>query len=398
MNLWQSLSGMVEVELTSPEVPRSLAAINDLGIPVRSLQWKDELTCTFRITRNHYRKLKQWSAKRGETLRLCKRLGFFWTGAALLGRPVLVMGFLLFLTLSVWLPGRILFVNVEGNRVVADRRILEAAKRQGVTFLASRRELRSERIKNGLLSEVPELQWVGVNTAGCVATVSVRERSAVEPEKNTAQVSRIVADTDGYILSGTVARGTGLFQPGQTVRKGQTLISGYQDCGYCIRTVRAEGEILAQTNRSLTVITPETCWVRVRQLGVKRKISLLLRKKRINLWKDSGISDTTCGRMYEEYYITLPGGFRLPAALCVETYTLWDTVQAASDPEQMQNRLQADSHRYLREQMIAGSIRSSSETFTQEHGLLILRGRYVCQEMIGREQPEQIGETNGKNN
>ena len=392
MNLYRSLSGLMEVELTSAALPEALEKINALGIEIDFPQWKNDLTVRFRIRRNHYRPLKALAEKRGESLHIRRRLGLFWTGRALLCRPVLVTGFVLFWILSAYLPSRILWIRVEGNQSVPQHRILEAAETQGVNFGASRRGIRSERIKNGILSQIPQLQWVGVNTAGSVATISVRERAIWDEKEETSSFTQIVADRDGYILSGTVTRGTAMFHPGQAVSRGQVLVSGYIDGGFCIRAVRAEGEIMAQTNREMTVITPAECLFRTRKQSTKQKISLLLRKKRINLWKDSGIYDTTCDRMYKEYYITLPGGFALPVGLCWEEYTLWETSPSQQDQNAVHSQLQNISGRYLQQQMITGTIRSSSEKISLHHGVYMLQGRYVCEEMIGREQ--QIGEAN----
>lgn len=394
MNLWRSLSGLMEVELTSAVLPEALAKINDLGIEMGFLQWKNDLTVTFRIRRSCYGRLKALAEKRGETLSVRRRLGIFWTGKMLIRRPILVVGFLLFWALSAYLPGRILWIRVEGNQEIPQHQILEAAEDLGVTFGAHRRQLRSERIKNGILSEIPQLQWVGVNTAGSVATISVRERTTLDRDQNQMSASEIVAARDGYILSGTVVRGTGLFQTQQAVSRGQVLISGYVDNGYCIRVVRAEGEILAQTNRQITAVTPAECLFRTGKKEVKQKISLLFRKKRINLWKDSGISDATCDRMYKEYYITLPGGFALPVGVCLEEYTLWETSLAQQDRNCVHSRLKGFSSRYLQQQMIAGTIRSTRETLRMKDGLFLLQGQYICEEMIGREQLIQIGEAN----
>lgn len=392
MNFWRSLSGAVEVELTSAELPEALAKINALGIGVGFPRWKNELTVTFRIRRTHYRQLKALAEKRGETLVVRRRLGLFWIGRSFLRRPVLTAGFLMLFILSVCLPSRILWVRVEGNHNIPQHQILEAAESMGVSFGTSRREIRSEQVKNGVLSRIPELQWVGVNTAGSVATISVRERTSPEDDRNGPSCSQIIADRDGYILSGTVLRGTPLFQTGQAVSRGQVLISGYVDGGFCIRAVRAEGEIMAQTNREIKAVTPAQCLLRTGKQEGKQKISLLLGKKRINFWKDSGISDVTCDRMYKEYYITLPGGFALPVGLCLDTYTFRETLVTEQDLDTVHRQLQAFSRRYLQQQMITGTVRSSRETLVQKQGVFMLQGQYVCEEMIGRER--KIGETN----
>ena len=397
MDLWKSLAGMVEVELTSAEPEIALGAINASGIDVFWVQQKSELTFAFQIRRKDYRTLTKLCEKRGETLRLLKKTGLYWTGKRLLHRPVLLFGMALFLAMVLYLPSRVFFIRVEGNVTVPARRILAAAEDSGIRFGASRREVRSEKMKNALLAAVPELQWAGVNTAGCVATISVRERTDHQTEQPQWEVASIVASRDGYILSGTVTRGNALFQVGQAVKEGQVLISGYTDCGICIQATRAEGEIMAKTSRCFEAVTPSEWSQRREAAEVKRKYSLLLGKKRINLWKDSGILDPTCGRMYSEYDVTLPGGFSLPVALCVEEYTVFETSLSEIPPDQAQSALTGFADRYLTGQMVAGEIRSRLETVSSEEGVYHLRGSYICVEMIGREQKEQIGDTNGKN-
>ena len=129
---------------------------------------------------------------------------------------------------------------------------------------------------------------------------------------------------------------------------------------------------------------------------VKRKISLLLRKKRIFLWKDSGIWEGSCGRMYEEYYITLPGGFRLPLALCVEKYVPYQITQVDVERSKAEAALISFGKEYLSGQMTAGRIASGSVEVTQKPGVYRLVGEYTCLEMIGQLRQEQIGDTNGK--
>lgn len=248
-------------------------------------------------------------------------------------------------------------------------------------------------MKNALLAALPQLQWAGVNTAGCVATISVRERTESESVSQT-EFSSVVAARDGYILSAVVTRGNALCAPGQTVKAGQVLISPYTDCGICIRATGAEGTVYAQTNRSLTMVTPLEWQEKGAETGTKRKISLIFGKKRINLWKDSGILEGSCGRMYTEYPLTLPGGFVLPVTLCVEEYTTTELEPVIrTDGEACLTKFALE---YLREQMVDGTIENHLETVTALDGLTRLTGEYVCTEMIGKVQQEQIGELHGK--
>ena len=390
MSLGNTAWDLIEAELTSAEPERALDAINSDRIPLYHVAFLGGLTVRFRVRRLDYPRVRALALQKGDSLRITKRLGIYWSIKALKNRKLLISGLLLLLFLTWILPTRVLFVRVEGNVAVPTRKILSSAEDCGIRFWASRREVRSEKVKNALLSAVPELQWAGVNTRGCVAWISVRERMGQTEHKEKSGISGIVAARDGIIDSCAVTRGNLLCSPGQAVQSGQVLISGYTDCGLYLQATRAEGEIYAITKRDLNVIAPFSANA-VRETGeVGHKYSLLIGKKRINLWKDSGISDRTCGRIYSEYYVTLPGGFRLPLALAVESFFQRET----EEPQQTADAsaLSEFARKYLLEQMIAGQIRVSRLSYSEDAGFARLTGSCICREMIGRVQPEQIGE------
>lgn len=396
MELIKSLQGMVEVELTSAEPETALQIISGQGIELLRLKQSGELSYRFQIHKSVYSRLCRIAQDRGDAVILVRKVGIYWKGKKAAKRPVLIFGFLILFLFALWVPSRVFFFCVAGNTAIPERKILAEAEKCGISFGASRSIVRSEQVKNALLGAIPELQWAGVNTQGCVATISVRER-ATEEDKPLNQVNSIVAQTDGYILSATATKGRLLVQPGQTVSAGQLLISGYTDCGICIQASSSEGEVLAQTNRTLNAISPSMYRKRGAVKNEKRKISLLLRKKRINLWKDSGILDSSCGRMYEEYYIILPGGFSLPVALCVETYWEYEEATLPIEETAAENELQLFSQSYLNQQMISGNIVSKKAYFCKSAGAYGMKCQFVCTEMIGRVRQEEIGDRNGKN-
>lgn len=395
MGIFKSISGLVSLELTSADVAQSIRRITELGIEIYDTKFISELTVTFQIRRADYQRLAAYAKKRGITIKIRSRRGIYWKLRALTRRPVLVLGIAMILFVCWTVPGRIFFVEIQGNQSVPTRLILEAAEESGICFGASRREVRSEKMKNALLSRVPELQWAGVNTYGSRAVITVRERSVEESIEKAPGVSSIVADRDGIVLSCTVTRGNGLVTPGQAVQAGQTLISGYTDCGISIEATRAEGEILAQTSRALTVKTLSQRQVRACEQEKNVNYSLIIGKKRINFFKGSGISEGSCVKMYSKYVLTLPGGFQLPVALIKETVVACDLKVSEVEEETVKTELSDFAEKYMRSQMIAGTITERFETL-QKTDAYCMTGRYACQEMIGRVKPEQIGVYHGK--
>ncbi len=397
MNILSSLQGFVKVILTGADLSSTLDAISKQGIQILHASLRSELEAELVVSRAQFRQLRLLCERRGNTLKNIRRGGAYWMLKGLFRRPVLLFGAALFLLATLYLPSRVFFVRVTGNPTIPDRLILESAEACGIGFGASRREVRSERTKNALLESVPQLQWAGVNTYGCVAEISVRERKMQEDHTTQSSFGHIVACRDGVITACDATRGSLLCAPGQAVSAGDILISGYTDCGLTIRAEQAQGEVFAATRRKITAVTPDWC-LNGRKTGEdKKKISLLIGKKRINLWKDSGFWDVRCDRMYAENYITLPGGFQLPFGWTVERYGIRTVSNGTVSAEYAQQLLAETAESYLKRQMLAGSIRDSHVSCQETPGMIQMTGQYSCVEMIGLMQRLEIGDTNGEN-
>jgi hypothetical protein len=79
-------------------------------------------------------------------------------------------------------------------------------------------------------------------------------------------------------------------------------------------------------------------------------------------------------------YLTLPGGFSLPAALVTDTYFLCETTEA---PRESWETLQDAARRIVRERMIAGEV--LSERLHREGNRL--SAEFECRELLGVFRP-----------
>ena len=246
-------------------------------------------------------------------------------------------------------------------------------------------------MKNALLHKIPDLEWAGINTSGCTATISVKEKTAINiKQEDNNQVSSIIASRDGIIQSCTVYRGNSLCTVGQAVKAGQKLVSGYMDSGLVIQTTRADAEINAYTFRELCAISPMPSYQRGEIVDIKTKYQIFIGKKSINLYNDSGNIDTNCGKMYERKYICLPGGFTLPVGIVKETILHYDEKAEMQDSDRDEKWLEEYAGRYLQSQMVAGTIISSQIREEHTQDALAISGEYACLEMIGQVKYEQM--------
>ena len=387
MDIWRRTGGFVELELICADPALAMSQIREAGIPVYHA-WVDDGDILIHLTieRRYFRLLRKLADKKGYCLRLKKRHGLYWSVRLALRRPVLLIGMMLFLMVTLYLPSRVLFFEVEGHGTIPTKLILEKCRDCGITFGVSREKVRSEKMKNARLEAIPQLQWAGINTSGCTAIISVQERSQTEQVETENAVSSIVASTDGVITKCTATAGKLVCKPGQAVIAGEVLISGYTDCGICVRATKAQGEVFAKTKRSLTVVSPQIWSQKGMIQRAEKKFALIIGKKRINFYKDSGILGGTCDKMYSEYYLTLPGGFRLPVIWITEVYTY----RTESQIQIEEPSLSVFAQNYLRQQMISGAILTHRENLVSQDGVFLLQGRYICTEMIGRIRNEEI--------
>lgn len=386
MNLWCSLRGIVDLSVTSADISGAMQTLIQNNIPLMDVKYENELIFRISVQKREMNKVMALLQRRGDQIEILSHRGMKGMFGRLRHRPILMMGMVFIFLLSCIVPTRVFFMRVEGNSRVSSKQILEIVQQSGVGFGASRREVRSEQVKNKLLVSLPELQWVGINTVGCTAVISVQERKKPE-QKEPNNRNSIIASRDGIIRELTVLQGNALCQVGQVVKKGQLLVSPYTDCGIYIRFDPAKALIFGQTQHRLTAVLPTEYRNRSGTPVENRKYSLIIGKKRINLFKGSGISGKSCAKIYEKKYVTLPGGFVLPIAIICETEQVYETHTAGTVCSE--DVLTHFALWYITTSMQGGKIEQYDQIYSDGGNFCRLDGIYDCYEMIGISRAEE---------
>ena len=395
MNTFPIWTGKVRIELTSADTASRIGEINSMGIPLADIEKSGDLAFRATLLSCHLKIVQSLAEKRGDRVVILDRDGFYWSAFGLKRRPILLTGIVILLLSTLLLPNLVLFVSVEGSTSIPDRLILDQAQTVGIKFGAARGQVRSEKVKNLLLDAIPQLQWAGINTSGCKAIITVKERNATKAEMDKYMVSNMVASGDGVISSCTVTNGTANCTVGQAVQKGQLLVSGYSDCGNFITAGRAEAEIFATTRHRMRAVMPLEHTIRGQFDNQTTKYSLCIGKKRINLYKGSGIYDSSCVKMESQYQLTLPGGFEVPVVLIRQHFIAYQLETIRDTDLTLDSRLSACLQSQLRNICVACTITDAQERYATESDIAILDAVYNCIEMIGREQVVQIGDFHG---
>ena len=151
MNFWHSLGGVVLVDLTSADISGLLHALEVQNIPIYDALFIDQMRIQFSLKRKDLSRLQSFVEKRGAYIHILEERGLHTYWGRYKKRPVLILGILVIALISMWLPSRVFFVQIEGNQNLPAALIKEYAENCGIGFGASRKAVRSEKMKNELL-------------------------------------------------------------------------------------------------------------------------------------------------------------------------------------------------------------------------------------------------------
>lgn len=140
-----------------------------------------------------------------------RRIGF-------IGGAVVFVLALYVMSLFVW------FIEVDGNKAVETKQILQSAARNGLSQGSGKWKFSCSDIENAMLRELPRLTYVQCEIQGVKAHIKVVEK--VWPDEEVYGPCHIVADRDGVVEEILVLEGQSIVKPGQVVGRGDILISG----------------------------------------------------------------------------------------------------------------------------------------------------------------------------
>ena len=224
-------------------------------------------------------------------------------------------------------------VRVEGNESVSEEKII--AELESVGFGVGSRWSKTDRnaVELAVLDGSDTLAWISINRQGRVATVTVIELASgiLPPEDNTP--CNIVADRDCVIEEITVVSGTPAVKVGDTVRRGELLISGIVETERGTSYVKAEGTVRGRASESVTTEQERTVVkTELSEDGIAT-VALKILNFRINIFKSYGNQHGNYA-IIESNKNIVANGVRLPVSIICGKYVLtheWE--QTLSDAE-----------------------------------------------------------------
>ncbi len=241
-------------------------------------------------------------------------------------RPGILVGIPLFCLLLVASTQMLWDIRVEGNHRLSDDQVEEELREMGFYVGCSLRGLNTAILENRVLIYSEDIAWISVNMNGTVAHVVIRELVPKPDPIELADAVNLVAERGGEIAWLEQARGNVAVESGDLVAEGDLLVGGiYAKEDGPLRLARAEGKVMARTNRRFSVQVPLSYEEKVLTGEEKIEKFLIFFEKEIKFFGNTGNWSPECDTisMVERFGILedrlLPFGIRTLCHRAVST-------------------------------------------------------------------------------
>ena len=327
----------------------------------------------------HYKEYVRLRGKRRYRNENRRRLGFLEFLMRYQKRPGLAVGFFLALFLIIFSSLFVWDINVEGAERIPEQTILHALESRGIhlgTFIPS---VDTEISEEFLILDIDGLSFVSINLRGTVVQVEIREREKNTEIIDTQSPSNLIASVDGQIEALRITGGLITVKLGETVKKGDLLVSGIIDSaalGY--RLVRARGEVLARTTLNYHVEIPYETTEKIYTGKFFLKKSVKIFSKTIKLFRKDSICTSSCDKIESERRIYLFGLIKLPISITETEYAEYKLLPKTLS----QQEALAEAYRHLRtlseDDLCDAEILGRYTSFSESENSLTLTQQVEC--------------------
>ena len=379
-------------------------------IPCWGLVWVDSHTLQLTIHRQRLALVEELAGRAGCEITVEGSRGLPHFLLRFRRRYAFLIGLALSLLAVCILSRFVLTIQVTGNETVSTAEILGELNRLGVSPGVYGPSLDRKVIAQQALLELDELSWMSINLYGTRLEVVVRE--VVEPPQLVQEEGYfdIVARTDGIVTQIEPLQGEAVVAEGDTVAKGDVLISGiitmeppiYTDFPTRYYQTQARGRVYARTWRTLTAAIPTQAQIKAYTGEEHTAIGLSLLGHRLDFFQSSSFFSTGYDKITEVHPLTLPGGRVLPMMLTVTHCRAYETetvsIQLSSAQTMLEEQLLAQLHSLIGED---GQIVDLQYSARVSQGRLDVTLTAECREEIGQQVPgsgEIPGDAPGEEN
>ncbi len=241
MGLINWLSGYLLIKVSGKNPERFLNLCTQKEILIKNARKEDDCLI-LSVSRKAFSKMLIPKQRSGCKVKIIKKAGLPFLIKRWNKRKIFLTGALLFFVILGFLNSFIWTIRIDGNEKITDEEIKIISAYCGLRQGVLKYKVDEKKFSQNALKCEPRLSWIWPEVKGTVLYIHVREKSSTDAPVDTKEPTDIIAKRSGRINSITVKRGFSEIMEGDSVVKGQVLISSYKE-GFS--PVHAMGEVLA---------------------------------------------------------------------------------------------------------------------------------------------------------
>ena len=368
--------------------------LSRLDIPYEHLERDQEGGLYFTVPSYKRRLLEGAFASEGITWELRDLTGIPQIFQRYKKRWGIAVGALIFVFLTAVSGTRIWCIEMSGNSKVEDAEIISVLASLGCGVGDSYKNIDFAKLHNQFLLQCKDIAWIAVNMDGTHAHVEVRETLADRHEEDRAISYNVVAAEDGQIEQIAAYEGKPQIAIGDTVRKGELLLSGvisYGETG--LRYESAAGEVYAKVIRDFMVEVPLKTEQKVPTGRKTSQKTFTFFQFKANLFLNSGIPYDFYDTIYTDKQIYLFDSIALPLWVKTGVYEEYEMQQITLTEEEAKTLAYQEYRGRLKETLADAQLLEKTVTAAlDEDGVYRIHCRLYCLANIAVQQPLTIQE------
>ena len=280
-------------------------------------------------------------------------------------------------------------VRVEGNLQYGEDEIIAEIGEHGLRTGARWSDIDKGKLEVAILSASDKISWININRRGSVAYVSLVEKEVHEQDSEPVGYANVVAVCDAVIEEITVVRGFAMVEVGESVKKGDLLISGIipgeLGGGFCY----AEGNVRGRVQDSCEISVKETYSKKVIKNAYTDRVSLNIFGFSVNIFKSYRNFTDRCDIIEEDQDLFILGK-RLPISV-TKRYIQEFTLEEVTRTSEEMTGIARDELGLMLSQRLAGSSLVRLHTEGDFHGSeYLMKTSFICLEEIGTPLPFDV--------
>ena len=254
--LFYFLKGYVIIKVVGSFPEKFLNLASRQNVYIWDIEKKDEETLILKISVKGFFKLKNVAWKTGCRVSILRKSGAVFISKKYRKRNCFLIGILLFIATTVIFPMFLWEIDVTGNDRIPKELIYAQLSENGLKTGTPISKIDVDLITDKMEECNPDISWIIINIKGIKAKVEIRETTPVPEITDPNTPCNIVASKDGVIEDYYLRKGFKAAERGQTVKKGDLLISGVKEFTDGIKYENSDGDITIRVWYEQTFVQP----------------------------------------------------------------------------------------------------------------------------------------------